>query len=608
MRLVKALYSGPEHRLPLVETVGVVGFAWGLALQADRARFVLVIVLQLVQSLGLGAGLLALRSVLGGVVSTNGALHLSTVASGLITIALISLGSTTIGLMSSTLRQVLDLKTSALASDRVAQAVTAADLRMFDDSAFHDRVDQAVWAARDYAAHLTTLTIMVATTVLRLLGVIAAVALMAWWLLPMLLIAAAPAIQVAVQRQRGDFSMRLELMENRRMLEYLLRLLTDRDTAKEVRAFDLADPLRQRMAARYAIAIDTERRFTRTFLWREIRARLFGALVLVGLVAAVLALADTGHLNSATAITTLGGAYLLYGQLNALTGASGAVGSPVLFVGALRSFIRIPSAPGRSVPTESSFTTLTADHITFTYPAADTPVLHDVCIELPAGQVIALVGENGSGKTTLAKILTGLYQPSAGTLLWDGEPIDDTARLRAVSTVLFQDFVRYKLTGAENIGLGRPDRLDNQQAIREAATTAGAHEFLAALPKSYQTILSTEFSDGVDLSTGQWQRVALARAYLRDAPLVVLDEPTAALDPKAEADLFTHIRGLYAGRTVLLITHRFATVRHADQIHVLDHGRITEHGTHSELLAHEGAYADLFRTQAAAYLDPAVNQ
>jgi ATP-binding cassette subfamily B protein len=226
-----------------------------------------------------------------------------------------------------------------------------------------------------------------------------------------------------------------------------------------------------------------------------------------------------------------------------------------------------------------------------------------VSIEVKAGEVIALVGENGSGKTTLAKILTGLYQPDHGTLLWDGQALDDPARLRAISTVLFQDFARYKLTATDNIGFGRPQQLHNTNAIINAATRAGAHRFLNTLPHQYNTVLSTEFTDGVDLSIGQWQRLALARAYFRDAPFIVLDEPTAALDPQAEADLFAHLRNLYAGRTVLLITHRFSSVRHADRIYVLSHGRVTEQGTHHQLIAQHGTYAHMFLTQATAYLD-----
>jgi ATP-binding cassette subfamily B protein len=170
--------------------------------------------------------------------------------------------------------------------------------------------------------------------------------------------------------------------------------------------------------------------------------------------------------------------------------------------------------------------------------------------------------------------------------------------------VLFQDFQRYHFTVADNIALGRPDRPADPGAVAAAAGRAGAADFLAALPRGYDTVLSSEFTGGVDLSVGQWQRVALARAFFRDAPFVVLDEPTAALDPRAEAELFAQIRTLFAGRTVLLISHRFSSVRYADDIYVLARGRVIEHGRHEELIAARGTYADLYLTQAAAYLDP----
>ena len=217
--------------------------------------------------------------------------------------------------------------------------------------------------------------------------------------------------------------------------------------------------------------------------------------------------------------------------------------------------------------------------------------------------MIALVGENGSGKTTLAKVLAGLYPPASGSVLWDGGDIAqfDPAQLRARMAILFQDFVRYQLSASENIGFGNGRLVDDRAAIVAAAKSAGAHEFLSQLPEGYDTMLGPEFYGGVDLSGGQWQRVALARAFLRDARLIILDEPTASLDPRSEVELFARVRELFAGRTVVLISHRFATVRMADHIYVLDRGGIVEHGSHAELMAAEGTYAHLFTLQVSAY-------
>jgi ATP-binding cassette subfamily B protein len=230
-----------------------------------------------------------------------------------------------------------------------------------------------------------------------------------------------------------------------------------------------------------------------------------------------------------------------------------------------------------------------------------------VHLEISRGEVVALVGENGSGKTTLAKLLAGLYSPTKGTIGWDGVDIStvDPDDLRRSVAVIFQDFIRYHLPARDNIGLGRSAAAEDVDAIREAAEHADADRFLSALPAGYETVLGPQFIGGTDLSVGQWQRVALARAFFRDAPFVVLDEPTAALDPRAEHDLFVRIRSLLSDRTVLLISHRFSSVRSADRIYVLAEGNIVEAGTHEELMSDGGIYEELFTLQAAAYLGDA---
>jgi ATP-binding cassette subfamily B protein len=224
-------------------------------------------------------------------------------------------------------------------------------------------------------------------------------------------------------------------------------------------------------------------------------------------------------------------------------------------------------------------------------------------MRISAGEVVALVGENGSGKTTLAKCLSALFTPTAGRILWDGADVRELDRkeLRQQIGVIFQDFVRYQLTARENIGFGRAEAVDDLDAIAEAARQAGAHDYLAALPDGYETMLGKEFTGGYDLSLGQWQRVALARAFFRNASLLVLDEPTASLDARAESELFEYVQALARGRSVLLISHRFSTVKSADRIYVLHAGEIVEEGSHEDLVALGGRYAELFELQAAAY-------
>jgi ATP-binding cassette subfamily B protein len=246
--------------------------------------------------------------------------------------------------------------------------------------------------------------------------------------------------------------------------------------------------------------------------------------------------------------------------------------------------------------------------VTYRYPGAVVDALAHVDLHIPAGEIVALVGENGSGKTTLAKIVGGLYAPTSGAVSWDGTEVapEDRRRLRASTAVIFQDFVRYHLSVRDNVALGDPDRLAVghdaalDDDVRAALRLAGA-TFVDALPQGLDTILSREYTGGTELSVGQWQRVALARALFRSAPLVVLDEPSASMDPRAEHELFADVRRLVAGRAALFVSHRYGNLHLADRIYVMQAGSVVEHGTHDELLATGGVYASLYRLQADAY-------
>ena len=241
--------------------------------------------------------------------------------------------------------------------------------------------------------------------------------------------------------------------------------------------------------------------------------------------------------------------------------------------------------------------------VSFAYPGSSKLVLDGVSFRIEASERIALVGENGAGKTTLVKLLARLYDPIAGAIFLDGADLRDykVEDLRNEIGVIFQDYMRYDMRVVENIGFGRIEALDDNERIRQAAVKAYADSVVNALPQGYDQMLGRRFEGGVDLSGGQWQKIGLARAYMRDAQVLILDEPTATLDARAEYEVFVRFADLTRGRMAVLISHRFSTVRMADRILVLEHGRILEEGSHEQLIAMQGRYAELFELQAAGY-------
>ncbi|MGH9400883.1 MAG: ABC transporter ATP-binding protein, partial [Terriglobia bacterium] len=242
-------------------------------------------------------------------------------------------------------------------------------------------------------------------------------------------------------------------------------------------------------------------------------------------------------------------------------------------------------------------------NVSFTYPGTTRSVLKDLNFRLDPGERIALIGENGQGKTTIVKLLTRLYDPTEGEILLDGVDLRDydLEDLSREIGVIFQDFMRYEMTASENIAMGKIEAREEEEKIEEAARKSGAHDLIQGLPGGYGQMLGRRFESGVDLSGGQWQKIALARAYLRDAQVLILDEPTASLDARSEHEVFERFAELTAGKMALLISHRFSTVRMADHILVLEDGRIAEAGSHHELITQGGRYSQMFELQASSY-------
>jgi len=292
--------------------------------------------------------------------------------------------------------------------------------------------------------------------------------------------------------------------------------------------------------------------------------------------------------------------------VSAMLSALGGLYEDNLYLSTLYDYLEtaVPAPSGAALHGPHPEDGIRFEDVSFQYPGAEQPALEHVSLHLKPGASLALVGENGSGKTTLIKLLTRLYQPTSGRIVLDGRELPEweEGALRQRVGVIFQDFTRYQMLVGENVGAGDERYFEDEQRWREAAQKGRASEFIDTLPTGYQTQLGKWFKDGRELSGGQWQKIALSRAFMRTrADILVLDEPTAAMDAQAEAEVFEHFRQLARDRITILISHRFSTVRMADQIAVLDRGRIVEQGSHEELMKLNGNYAHLFRLQARGY-------
>ncbi|MDC8014532.1 ABC transporter ATP-binding protein [Tahibacter soli] len=491
-------------------------------------------------------------------------------------------------------------------SVRLMQHAATLDLEDFEDSELQDRLERA----RRQTMGRTTLLSQVLGQAQDVVTVASfAIGLVAYapWLIALLVVALVPAFVGEAHFNAQSYTLNYTWTPERRELDYVRQTGASVETAKEVKIFGLNDFL----IRRYRELADAFYRANRRLAIR--RAGWGGLLTAIGTVGYYVAYAFLAWRTvrgdfSIGDLTFLAGSFRrLRNLLEALLGSFSQVAGQALYLDDLFSFFRIEPeirSPANPRPFPQPIVAgLVFENVGFRYEGAERWAVRHLDLALAAGEVIALVGENGAGKTTLVKLLARLYDPDEGRILLDGHDLReyDLAELRANIGVIFQDFVRYHLSAAENIAVGRIDARDDRARIEAAARRSLADEVIGRLPKGYDQQLGKRFRSGVDLSGGEWQKVAIARAYMRDAQLLILDEPTAALDARSEYDVFQRFKELSEGKTAVLISHRFSTVRMADRILVLDAGRIVESGTHAQLVAAGGTYAELFELQAAGY-------
>ena len=498
-----------------------------------------------------------------------------------------------------------DLFTNATSVRLMAHAATL-DLAHFEDADFYDRLERA---RRQTTGRMVLVSQVFgqAQNVVTIASFAAGLLAYAPWLILLLVLALVPAFLGEAHFNAQSYSLTYAWTPERRELDYLRYTGASDQTAKEVKIFGLNDWLTDR----YRTLADAYYAANRTLAVR--RAAWGGGLAAVGSLGYYAAYAVIAY-RTARGDFTIGDLTFLAGSfgrlrslLEGLLTSFSTVAGQALYLDDLFSFFEIeprvasPENP-RPFP-EPIRVGFTFEGVGFRYPGSERWALRGLSFTLKAGEALALVGENGAGKTTLVKLLARLYDPDEGRIFLDGHDLREyaLADLRRNVGVIFQDFVRYHLTAAENIAVGRIEARADRPRIEAAAERSLADAVIEGLPEKYDQVVGRRFKTGVELSGGEWQKVALGRAYMRDAQLLILDEPTAALDARAEFEVFQRFKDLTEGKTAVLISHRFSTVRMADRILVLGDGQLEEVGTHAELLARGGRYAELFELQAAGY-------
>jgi ATP-binding cassette, subfamily B, bacterial len=511
-----------------------------------------------------------------------------------------------LGRIVSLVDSLLSERVSNSSSVRLMEHAATLDLEDFEDSEFQDQLERA---RRQTSGRMTLMGQLLgqAQDIVTVASFVAGFIFFAPWLIALLLLALVPAFLGEAHFNAQSYSLDFGRTPERRELDYVRQTAASVETAKEVKIFDLNGFLIDRYIRLAGDFYAANRKLAIR------RARWGGLFTAIGTIGYYLAYAYiawrtlTGEFSVGD-LTFLAGSFrrlrtLLEGLLTSFSTTAG----QALYLNDLFSFFEVKPeilSPDNPLPFPQPIREgFVFDDVGFRYPDAERWAVRHLSFTLHAGEVLALVGENGAGKTTLVKLLTRLYDPDEGRILLDGHDLReyDLNALRGNMGVIFQDFVRYNLSAGDNIAVGKITARGDHARIERAAVRSQADEVIKRLPAGYQQMIGKRFKNGVELSGGEWQKIAIARAYMRGAAVLVLDEPTAALDARSEFEVFKRFKELSSGKTAVLISHRFSSVRIADRILVLANGIVEAAGTHDQLMAQSGRYSELFELQAAGY-------
>jgi len=518
-----------------------------------------------------------------------------------------------VAIFGSVLSRTIDYLDSLLAdkytrhvSIQVMRHASSLDLTAYEDPVFYDRLERARVQATDRLGMIQSIGRLI-QQIITAVSLSVSILLFSPWLLVLLVIGILPAFFGESHFAFLGYARNFRQTPIRRELDYLRILGGSREAAKELKLFGLKDFLIERFTRLsdqiYVENVNLARRrlIAGSFLSMIGTAGYYSAYVYV------IWRTVAGALSIGTLTFLTGAIVQASSNIQQIFSTLSSIADQALFLTDLLAFFSMkptiqskPNALPAPRPIKYGFE---FRNVSFRYPGSSRLVLNDLNFHLHPGERVALIGENGEGKTTLVKLLTRLYDPIEGQILLDGIDLReyDLDDLYREISVIFQDFMRYEMTARDNIAVGQIDQLRDLESLKLAAGKSMANEVIERLPRDYEQMLGRRFENGLDLSGGEWQKVALARAYLRDSQLLILDEPTAALDARSEFEVFKRFAELTTGKTALFISHRFSTVRMADRIVVLENGRIAEDGSHEQLFHLGGRYAEMFELQAASY-------